>query len=55
VSAYRCRNRIHNELFHGWCWHGTCPVCRRGVTAFDFTEEDAEQAIAHHIEREHAS
>jgi hypothetical protein len=53
TGAYRCRNRIHQELFHAACWHGTCPICRQGVTAFDFSESDAQEAIDRHIKENH--
>jgi fructosamine-3-kinase len=53
MPAYRCRNEVHQELFHGECWHGRCPICKQGVTAFDFTKEDAEKMVQFHIEREH--
>jgi hypothetical protein len=53
VSVFRCRNATHQELFHGECWHGSCPICHKGVTAFDFSAADAQKMVDAHIEREH--
>jgi hypothetical protein len=53
VKVWACRT--HRHLFPSGCWHGSCRICKQGVTAFDFTEADAVAAVERHIAREHAA
>lgn len=49
MGSWRCSNPVHPAP----CWHGKCPICRKGVTAFDYNREDAEAIVASHIAKAH--
>lgn len=51
VKTWRCRT--HVGLVAG-CWHGSCRVCGKGVTAFDFSEREAAAIVRLHVESAHA-
>jgi hypothetical protein len=52
ISVWRCR--VHVGLVAGECWHGTCPLCRRTVTAFDHSADEAEANVRQHIRTMHS-
>jgi hypothetical protein len=52
ISVWRCR--VHVRLVAGECWHGTCPLCGRTVTAFDYTYEEAEANVMQHVRTVHS-
>jgi len=47
--VWQCRNPVHPQP----CWHGRCPTCRKGVTAFDHTSDDAMAIVAAHALKVH--
>ena len=49
ADEWVCTNPVHPRP----CWHGRCPVCGQGVTAFCFDQAEARAEVASHIRQHH--